>query len=204
MAFIPVPNAIKVSLEFIVGGQLVVLTLGFSKASAITLGDLNSAAAGAGGWAQTTLMPLLSNQISYTGVTAYDLSAVDAPKVHVTPASPVAGGSVGPAEANNVAYVVSMRTNSRGRGARGRNYVPGVPAAVVNSPTTVTTAFSTALGSAYATLMDNFLSISMPLSVISRYLNKVPRTAGIARPVTSLVTDPNVDSQRRRLAGRGI
>jgi hypothetical protein len=57
---------------------------------------------------------------------------------------------------------------------------------------------------AYEELLDPAVITVGEWSVASRFTNNEPRTTGISAPVTAVqATDNIVDSQRRRLPGRG-
>lgn len=204
MAFIPVPNAVKVVITFSLAGQLVNLTLGLEKASAVSVSDLETAATGTQDWAVNELLPWLSSQLTLTGMEAYDLSSASAPVVAYSLATPHAGSAASPSLPNNAAAVISFRTDQRGRSARGRMYVPGIPQNVQASATTLGTAFVAALTQAGADINSYLTSVPFTHVVISRYTNNAPRAVGTTEAVTSVVMDNKIDSQRRRLSGRGI
>lgn len=204
MAFIPVPNAIKVSVEFLIGGQTVVITLSIGKTSAISPTDLVNANAAVFDFMSIDLMPLLSNQLSATKATAYDLTSSTAPANVRDYVPDIVGGVVDASIANNVAVVSSFRTANRGRSGRGRVYVPGIPNSVKASPVSVTTTFANNIGTAFINLSSRLAGVNLSHVVISRFLNNAPRNPGITQPITAIVMNTDMDSQRRRLAGRGI
>jgi len=60
------------------------------------------------------------------------------------------------------------------------------------------------LAAVRALIEDVPQSLNAQLVVVSRYSNGVPRSVGIATPVTSaILVDSRVDTQRRRLVGVG-
>lgn len=204
MAFIPVPNAIKLTVTFTLGGQLVNLTLGLEKASAVTPSDLTAACNGGIDWASTELLPHLSNQIALTGAEAYDLSSSSAPTVKLSTASPIVGVVNAISTPANAAGVISFRTGGRGRSSRGRIYVPGFPQTAVQQGVFLDAGTVGALLDAGNKINTYFTGVPLNHVVISRYTNNAPRITGVTEPVTGIVVDNRIDSQRRRLAGRGI
>ena len=56
---------------------------------------------------------------------------------------------------------------------------------------------------AYAQLVSDIHTGGNELVVCSRFHNKAPRTAGVGTEITRVNVDINLDSQRRRLTGRG-
>jgi hypothetical protein len=105
---------------------------------------------------------------------------------------------------NNVALCLSFRSSGRGRSSRGRNYISGFPEGYV-SGNDIDTTLADALVVAYeelkdaATFTDDWTWI-----VYSRFQNGNARPEALIAPVDAVVlTDYTVDSQRRRLPGRG-
>lgn len=116
------------------------------------------------------------------------------------------GGTLNePPSPNNVTLVISFRSSFSGRARRGRNYSIGM-----TEPSTVG-------NQALVNYVDDFVAAysALPAAIdtetefehiiYSQYLGNNPRGLfPIITPVTAyLVTDANLDSQRRRLAGRG-
>jgi hypothetical protein len=106
---------------------------------------------------------------------------------------------------NNVAIVMSLKTGLRGKSFRGRIYHVGLSDAVVTA-NAVTTVQRDALVAGYS-LLTTFAGATgeaiFNLVVLSYYASSVLRPTPIATPVTSVTSDGIVDSQRRRLPGRG-
>lgn len=118
-----------------------------------------------------------------------------------------AGGGVGGGVApNNVSFAVSFRTAVGGRGGRGRNYVPGIPNQAL-SGNIITSDFITNYINAYSALLPAGATVPDPWAwvIVHRFENGVPLAAGLPIVVEAVVaTDNVVDSQRRRLPGRGV
>lgn len=205
MAFIPIPNGIKVSLEFSWGSQTVVLTLGWQKGSAVTLTDLDNANSDAITWWNDFLKADATTGMSLVRVNSTDLTTESSPSVYSSTGLPVAGTSAGNATPNNAAAVITFGTGSRGRSYRGRSYFCGIPYSALDSSTAFSPTYIAALASDYSAGLAAWASShGLIHSVFSRFHNGVARTTGISTPVTSYSMDANIDSQRRRLAGRGI
>lgn len=104
---------------------------------------------------------------------------------------------------NNVASCVTLRTDLRGRAYRGRSYVGGIALGSIDNQNLTTLAAGYIL-QAYEALRDGGQANNVPLVIVSRQLNGVPRTVAAVTPVTDVVLrDTVLDSQRRRLPGRG-
>jgi hypothetical protein len=205
MAFIPVLDTAQVQLYGRIDGQQTVNDLYFTNTTpGITLGELGDLADAIRAWYVSSMLTLLSSAFSLERVHARDLTdqfsfAVD---VNAGPSSGSSGGAFVP---NNVAPCISFRTGTAGRSGRGRNYIPGVPQPVVDG-NTLTPGFIADAQAAYGSLLpgEGMVPAGWVWVVVSRYTGGAPRPAGIATPVlTALFTDNIVDSQRRRLPGRG-
>jgi hypothetical protein len=82
-------------------------------------------------------------------------------------------------------------------------YLPGLVPSELADSVSITDAFL-ALVSASAAAMFNAL-VAYPVTpiVLSLFNAGHARSAGVGAPITYLTFDKNLDSQRRRLAGRG-
>lgn len=203
MAFIPVPNTAMVELRQTLFGQQIENVMYFEKATAPSVADLEALAAAVETWFVTDVMGvLLSTDIIWREAYVTDLSSATAPTA-VSLAEAGSTGGIGSASLpGNATVAVSFRTAGRGRASRGRNYLSGLSESVVTG-NQVSSAFASDVTTAYETM------ISAPPTgwtwvVVSRQLNGVARTTGETIPVTSAgLTDLHIDSQRRRLTGRG-
>lgn len=203
MAFVPVANTLMIEFRMTVADQQVENTL-YARAPAPP--SYNGAVALAGileTWWETYMAPTLSQGISLHEIYITDLTSANSFTVTHT-VSPVIPGTVANAVLpNNVALAVSFRTAQRGRSYRGRNYICGLAENQVTD-STVNGAVSTALIGAYNQFKIALDAEIYEWVVVSRYSAGQPRTNGIATPVTAVaVVDLTVDSQRRRLPGRG-
>jgi hypothetical protein len=210
MAFIPVPNTVAVDVIYEWDSQVVENTLYFTKTGSWTVEDLNDLLGSISTTIQSTLLPLLSNTLKLVRLTAQVIDAADG-LFQLLNISPPATGSGGDRPVpNNVTFAVQFKTGLAGRSFSGRNYVPGlleedVTSNDLNAGTRVGLLdFYTTMGAATSEL--NFTHV-----VVSRYSGvdpdtgkPIPRVTGVATPVSAYTTyDAVVDSQRRRLPGRG-
>lgn len=203
MAFIPIPNAIRASIEATFGGQIVVLTLGWEKAGAVVEEDLSDLNDALESWVGTELAPYLSDDVMFTGVTSTDQTSESAPSVYKPFSPTIPGQSNSTPTPQNVAIACGFKTNLRGRSYRGRNYIFGIPATGFTTPGNVDPAFGAQLLAAYTALADVTTATNLVHSVLSTQHNGSPRVTGVATPVTAYQMDLKGDSQRRRLPGRG-
>lgn len=210
MAFIPVANVAAARLEGVVDGQQTINDLYFRQPGGIFFADIQSLAVNLDAWFTTAFANMLSNQWSTVAVHLRDLTT-EAGLVADFSSTPTTGGVGAEPTPNNVAACISFRTGTAGRSYRGRNYIPAIPGTMVTT-NTLDSDWMGDMAQAYGLLLEGggALPGDWEWVVVSRYSGvdadgkPIPRVAGIATPVsTVLFTNAIVDSQRRRLPGRG-
>jgi hypothetical protein len=138
----------------------------------------------------------LSQDISFTQIDVQNLGGVATGTATLVISPPQAGSVIQDGMPGNVAFCVSLRTALAGRRFRGRKYFSGLGEGDVTGNTLDTTAAGNIL-SGCGTLLADLATNGTPLSVFSP-------TGLTLVPVTSISSvDFFVDSQRRRLTGRG-
>lgn len=203
MAFIPVPNVAKVAIEQRLDGEPVVNTLHFYNANGWSNASLTTLGTAIQGWWVNGLSPNLSTSLVLEQIVATDLSAQISPQATVEAGALLIGDVPGDCAPNNAALCVSLRSSFRGRSARGRNYVAGIPDSV-RTRSRLTDTFLTAIVDAYEQLLTVGPQTSSTWVIVSLRSNKAPRAQGVFLPVTNIVVVDNVlDSMQRRLPGRG-
>lgn len=202
MAFIPVENTCQCELIFLLDGQFVENTLYFERAGAWTVEDAMAYAETIYDWWVAELSPNTSSAVTLQRVRMTDLSAADALSVEYVPVTPANGGNASPALPNNVTMTTTFATAGRGRSSRGRNYYVQLTEADVAANVVLAARVASAQG-AYAALMIIADGDPVDWVVVSRYHNNAPRVTGETYHITSTRTNNIVDSQRRRLPGRG-
>lgn len=206
MSQAPVPYVAKVAVEQGYQFQDIVNTLYFKKdaGTAWSDSDLASLNDAMVTWWTAHMQSILCQNLGLMAVTSTDLTTENGPSV-TTAVSPVEYGTVATdGLTTSVALVVTFRTGLRGRSYRGRNYISGIPLAGAETETDATSAFLNSCLAAYANLDDVELAESCTHVVVSRQHNGVVLTTGDAHTVLSYTGDSHFDSQRRRLAGRGV
>jgi hypothetical protein len=186
-------------------GQEIINTLYFAlETGPITGTNLASLASTLDSWWSGYILPNLSQDYSYTGVEVVDLGAQNG-AFAFNDLTSGSGEYAGPALPNNVAMVVTFVTAVRGRSFRGRNYVTAIPEAVVTA-NAITIAWAAPVAVGYGELLPAGAASPTPFVwvVVSRFAGGSPRPEGIFTPVVdATLRDLTVDSQRRRLPGRG-
>ena len=203
MAFVPTPNAAKVAITGHLYGEECVNTLHFTNSAPFTGTTLATLAADVSGWWISSILTGLSAGYVMSNVTATAIDVDSGAQAINAAGSGTVGGNGAEALPNNVALCVSFRTARSGRSYRGRNYVPAIPGNQLTGTNNVKGTFATAIVTGYEILLAGFSGITWV--VVSKFHNNVPRTAGVTEPIVSvLLVDTVLDSQRRRLPGRGV
>lgn len=203
MPFVPAENVAQVELRQRLDDQRVENTLYFLKTVPISIGDLETISDVMRLWWEEALAPQVSLDLTLVEVFVTDLTTDTSPTFSNSPSSPIPGEIAKEALPNNVALCVSFRTAGRGRSSRGRNYVAGLDIdSVLHN--TVDPSRVEGIANAYQDITPRLDGLLFDWVVVSRFSGGVPRSAALVQPITSvIVVDPTVDSQRRRLPGRG-
>lgn len=203
MPFVPVPNTVQVEVIYEWNGQVVENTFYIESTAAWAANGISDLLELIRGIIATDLMPTLSSAIQLVRLVGTLLDAVDAVSVVLNVSPPISGSVAAESLPNNVTYTITFLTNQRGRSFRGRNYVPGLTIDSVSS-NTIAAGVRTALLDFYTTLRAAILESNYTMVVVSRFSNGAARTTGVTTPITGFTTyDATLDSQRRRLPGRG-
>jgi hypothetical protein len=198
MASILLPAGIRVAVEYDLNGKTVVNIYHVTDDNPITSIRLDAVAALFITWWTDNMAQEFSEDIALTSVTATDISVANGEQSVDTPVTPIAGEIVQPATANNLALVTSFRTNKTGRSFRGRSYQAGFSRVDITD-NQVGLQKATDIGTAYVDLIDDLNVNNFNFVVASFAANGEPRLTGVATPVTSIIVNRRVDTQRRRL-----
>jgi len=153
-------------------------------------------------WWIASLRAMISVDCVLQEVVGTDLTTAASPGAVAIDSLPSAGGDTNRSAPNNVALCVSFHTLLRGRSYRGRNYVCGISTIVITG-STVSEAWRGAVVDAYTQLFAAVNGGGFNLCVVSRRSLGALRSPAIATGVIAFSADATVDSQRRRLPGRG-
>ena len=202
LSFIPMPNGISLCFDFTTAGQNWQFCLNLRKsAGAPTDSDLANVCSTADGWWDGTFNDLVTDSTTLRQIRATDMTAQGAPQ-HVLSVID-AGTDTNVPLPLGTAYVVSLRTAKRGRSYRGRIYVGGQSGATQTDEVTMTSSRASELAAAFLGLATSLDSGGFDVVVPSRMHNGVITNPAELNEVTAYVVDQKMDSQRRRLAGRG-
>lgn len=155
-------------------------------------------------WWVDNMRPLINTLTTLREIYITNMTTGFSPTVSIVPTTSNVGTKTGSVLPNNSTITVSFRTSGRGRSSRGRNYAVGLVEPDLDAGgQTITTTFANALVDAY-TLLLTPPATDWTWVVASFYTNGLPRAEALLIPVQSaIVVDRDIDSQRRRLPGRG-
>ena len=200
--FIPVPDTFKCEMRFTQYGQEVENVLYVRQHEPLTPVTMDAAGALLVLWWVTNMAPRTCVDVSLNEVKITDMSASDAPAESFTTGLPVSGTYDRSGLPGNVTLAVKLSTHSRGRSYTGRSYIVGIPDGS-QTGNQVNSDASALYKAAYESLISELSIGGLDLVVVSFVHDKLLREVGVATDVTSVTIDQNLDSQRRRLTGRG-
>ena len=203
MAFVPVPETAKVAVVHSRAGETMVNVFYFRRAGSWGITELQQLANTVRNSWIAAPMSFLNQSVQFLRVEARGMRAQADITTTAIPASAVFGGNTNPPLPGNVAFCVTHVTGLTGRSNRGRTYFGGISQPQVSGDTLLqqtADSFVNAL-EALRQAADNE---GWTHVVVSLYNNRQPRTTGVTIPVTGYrYADRTLDSQRRRLRGRG-
>lgn len=203
MPFIPVPNVIQVEMVYSLNGQVCENVYHYAGATDNSPQHyIDLAAAFHTAW-HISLAAYQTQSTYLTAVKITDMSDQNGTAIVFSPTDNNRGYRDTDSVPNNVAAVASWHTLLRGRSFRGRTYLLGLGTATVSGSRLTENTRNELQIVMNNLIAPEFEMEALSLVIVSKFHNKQPRTTGIATPVTSVTVDANLDSQRRRLPGRG-
>jgi hypothetical protein len=210
MPFVPVANVALVETRMRYDSQKVENTLYVHNSDGWDGASLDALAADVLAWWTTHYAALTHTSVTLNEVACTDLTT-DTGAIGSISGGGATGSAGGEALPSNVSLSVSFRTAQRGRSFRGRNYIVGIATDNTTPPNTANVGYVDQVETAYDAFKTAMDAEGFEWVVVSRFSgvdpdtgDPIPREAGVATPVThALVVDSTLDSQRRRLPGRG-
>lgn len=204
MPFVPVPNVVAAQMLYTQQGQFVENVLHIQFPAPPTPTSMSTVAAALVTSHGAHLKTAQATTVSLVRIIMTDLSSVNAGGIEYTTGLPIAGTSGGTESPMNVTLAIKLLTGFRGRSYRGRLYHVGLVEGAYTGSTMIP-ATLTSIKNVYDALRSDIAAIpgGYSLVVVSRRENKNWRITGVATIVTAVDVDSTLDSQRRRLPGRG-
>jgi len=210
MPFVPCENCALVEFRATFDGQKVENTVYVLNEAAWDGSSLTELVTEAQNWWGVNYSGLASNVVHLAEVVATDLTTESSSQASIDGGG-FTGTVSGLALPGNCSVSVSFRTSSRGRSFRGRNYIIGIPESKLEGTSIITTDYADLITTAYEAFLDTIGTAGWTWVALSRFSGvdptthkPIPRSAGVMTPITNvLLVDRTIDSQRRRLPGRG-
>lgn len=204
--FQAVPNTMRGDFHYQVGGQYCISSFYARKATPCTLTDVTDFATALyeDYWVDG-LRALVTADFSQNGVNAVALDTPSSPFYGLDgPGGTQNGTAGGMSVPSGSCLVTTFNTAERSRNGRGRVYTSGIPAGELADPIEVASDYLADFITVMSSLITIATALSATLVVVSRWLANVQRSEGVPISITSITADRYLDSQRRRLFGRGI
>lgn len=198
MAFIPALNTLRVSLEFTHNGRPVVNVFYLKKSAPIIAIDLVNVGTALVTWWDFFFKPYTGNSLSLNSVNMRDMTTDAGIFNNFVTGLPSVGALAQEPLPNNVALVSSFRTLQVGRSYRGRVYQSGLTETQIGGDA-VTVGLASQYASAWSAMNSYVGPNGFEFVVASFRHNNVPRGTAVLTPVTSIIVNTRIDTQRRRM-----
>lgn len=123
MAFIPTPDSARLVVQWARGSETWSYVL-YATLPGFNFADLQGLATAVDAWHTVAHLTLFSTGATYMGTSAYDARTSDG-EIALSNANTRPGGNASEIAPINTAICVTLRSNGRGRSARGRKYITG-------------------------------------------------------------------------------
>lgn len=202
LAFVPFENCLKVEQVFLWDSQYVENVFHVEKDSPWTTTDMqNQAIEFINAW-DTLWQANMASTLQLVNIKCTDLTTEFSPGIEYSTGLPLTGSSGAAALPNVVTVAVKWITALRGRSYRGRTFHIGLLESHVLD-NQITTAALTLLQAYYLQIWGGVPIAGADLVVASRIQGGVERETGVMTPIIGFQIDRGIDTQRRRLPGRG-
>jgi len=204
MGFQPAQNVLSVELVYWNGASYSENVLHYLAQDQMDGVQMTAFAALIRQWWTTDIKPSFPATMFLSKILMRDLTVQDGEGIEYTAGMPVPGIVVAAAMPMNVCIAVKFLTPNRGRSYRGRLFHTGLTTQNVTGDQ-IDGAFATLLRDKYTNLLAVKAAVGDPgWCVLSRWHNLTPRLEAYPTVITSVEVNTVIDSQRRRLLGRGI
>lgn len=200
--FIPAEETAQVALRALQDGQQIEHVFYVKAAAPLVPGDLSEIALAVSDWFTDHYAPLLVSTVTGVEVVVTDWSTDAGPRVVSRDIAGIAGGDGTLPAPNNVSFKIAFSAGVRGAHAGGP-FVYGLPANKIDASTLDVT-LANDLVNAWVLLGTDLLALDYQLVVVQNCEDNAWLTIALVHPIAGITyTDLVVDSQRRRLPGRG-
>lgn len=208
MAFIPVPNVARLTMKHQMAGQEVENVFHVLNDDGWDMSSLLDVAnAAATGWTDSLgVMPVLGAPLVFKSAHITDLTSDTGLSADSFNGANTAGGTSGTAYPNNVAFAIHKQAVIGGRHNKGRVYIGGINSGLTSDANTMQATKANDIVTrlqGWQTGLEEAPGIH--LGFVSYVEHGAPLSEGVFVPTIGYgYTDLTLDSQRRRLPGRGV
>jgi len=203
MPFVPMLNCVQAEFVYTWNAQVCQNVLHFEAAGALSVDNMLELGAHLVTWYDTHMQPLQVIQCSLTSIRLTDMTVEFAPGLDYSTGLPLIGTRTGESLPNNVSLSLTKRTIYRGRSFRGRIYQVGMSETDTQGNNVVVAQANLMIAAWEQLLAFSTTTEAWEMVVASKFEDGSERTTAVLTPVINITTDYIVDSQRRRLPGRG-
>lgn len=200
--WIPAVNTVKTELLATWDSQIVENVHWWLYSTPPSISDMTALGQAIRDWWVAQIKPIQATAVTLNKVKCTDMNTQVSPVVEVTSSLPQSGIGGGDTLPNNCAVVVKWLTANRGKSYRGRTYFYGLQEANVTK-NTVSSVHTAQILAAY-TALKNLVVTPQPVLVVASFATGNQwRTQALTTGIIDLTVEDTIDSQRRRLPGRG-
>lgn len=209
VGMIPAANVVKVALRWTVEGLEAFNIINVLCPAPASGSDLTAIAAVFQAWWTNDWRACISNQASWQGADLTALDSAGAPFLAYLNSGTLAGVDAQAPYPPQVSLAVSLRTGLSGRSYRGRFYVAGLTKGFPSVGGLLSAGSVTSIQTLANGLRTRMVTAGYAVCVLSLYSgvdvngDKIPRSSGVATPISIMVVGNRLDSQRRRLPVEG-
>lgn len=205
MPFVPAPNIVMIEWRFEMAGANCENRLMVDHLGPPSQANLEGYASGAWSWWENTYSSQINEIATLRETVATDMSSQNGSQAVFTDTPAPSGLVTGGALPNETAFCLSLRSNARGRSARGRWYVGGISDSARADANHITGTVAAAMAANLQSYVDAIEATGKLVVIVSYFTNNNPRVGGpVYFPVTTVTfTDTTLDSMRTRKPGVG-
>jgi len=203
--FIPAPDCARAVMNYTVFDQQIANVFYFRRSGGWDLANLEEQANEMRSAYNSRLAPLLGTAVVLLDITITNVAVVDDEK-YVLPCNDAGTYSSAVFETTGNTFAIKFNTHRVGRSYRGRMFWPLLNANAVNDGKITNSTIADSMIGAIALFFADVSAVTGNEHVIVSYQNDCEwRTDGVYTLVAGYTYhDLNLDSQRRRLPGRGL
>lgn len=201
-SFVPGTGVVKVDLIFKLNGQQIMNGLHFVWEAPVGASEFITFAGELVQWYTTYMKPNVPAGLVLENIRVTDMGSENGIQIQYTTGLPLAGSFVTSTMPGNVTAAVKFTTDKRGKSYTGRIFWPALASSTV-SDGIIAEGTSIVMKEAFEALIDYAFTGGPVWVVASKIAGGVLRSALETTAIRNVSVDRQVDSQKRRLAGRG-